>query len=98
MNLDAVDGLSEGQVRTILKSIFSKVMEPAFCALPQRELNLFLLETMREAGVLESPASLEHLMGDLGITRARARSLMFDLHIRAAREAEDGAEQGEEAN
>jgi len=88
MNLDAVDGLSDVQLRAILKSIFSKVTEPAFCALSQRELNLFLLEKMREAGVLEEPASLDHLMCDLGVTKARARNLMFDLHIRAAREAE----------
>lgn len=88
MNLDAVDGLSEAQVRTILKSIFSRVTEPNFCALSQRELNLFLLEKMRDAGVLEEPASLDQLMCDLGVTKARARTLMFDLHISAAREAE----------
>ncbi|MGC9368219.1 MAG: hypothetical protein ACP5DX_01645 [Paracoccaceae bacterium] len=89
MKLEAIDGLSERQMRAMLKSIFSTVREMAFCAGPRHELNVFLLETMHEAGVLEPPASLEHLMHDLGITKARAKSLMFDLQLRAARQDEE---------
>lgn len=87
MNLDAIDRLSRDEAHRILKTIFTRATEPAFGVLPQRELDLLLFEMMRETGVLEKGASLYQLMGDLRITKAKARNLLFDLQIRASREA-----------
>ena len=82
MNLDAIEALSAAEAKRHLREILTRVTQPAFGVLPQRELDLMMFQLMRETGVLEPDASLYSLMTSLRISRAKARNLMFEAEIR----------------
>jgi hypothetical protein len=72
-----------------LKKLIQEFCEPAFGALPKREIELSFFETMRDLGILPKDASLYQLMSDLRITRSKANALVFDLDVRQMGDDQD---------
>lgn len=74
--------ISHEEAHGALKNLIQQFCEPAFGALPKREIELSFFETMRDLGVIPKDASLYQLMSDLRITRSKANALVFDLDVR----------------
>lgn len=79
---NALKKQNEASVRDALGRLLSAYCQPAFGALPKREVDLLLFRMLRDLGVIGQEASLYDLMTDLRISRTRARALLFDLEIR----------------
>lgn len=73
----------------VLEELMRKFCEPAFGALPKREIELAFFEAMRELEIIPRDASLYQLMSDLRITRSKANALLFDIDVRRMGDDED---------
>lgn len=78
----ALENVSEDQLKSEIESFLSDFMAPAFGSLPKREIELRVFELMCSLGVLKSQATIYSLMTDLMVTRTKASQLLFDLEIR----------------
>ena len=78
----AVETLDAGIARTALADILEAACNPAFGALPKREMDLRLFTTMSDIGVVAPDASPYQLMTTLRISRAKAQSLVFERELR----------------
>lgn len=68
--------------RTALAFILSGYVEPAFGALPKREVDLLMLEALVRIGYLDSEPSLYQLIQSLRVSRSKARSLAYERDLR----------------
>jgi hypothetical protein len=73
-----------------LTKFLSAMINPAFGALPKREIEISVFEMMRDLGLIAKEAPLYRLMTDLKVTRSKANQLLFDLEVR-----KHGGDQGE---
>ncbi|MCR9256777.1 MAG: hypothetical protein NXI16_11875 [Alphaproteobacteria bacterium] len=87
MTLDIDKGMTavtDSEAKTELTRLLNVLTAPAFGALPKREVDLAVFETLRNLGLIKADASLYELMSALRITRAKANNLLFELEIRSA--------------
>jgi len=80
---NGIDGVEPDAAKRALKKLLKAFLDPAFGALPKRELDLTAFDVLRDLDLLGTNPSLYQLMADLKITKAKARNLLFDLDVRA---------------
>jgi hypothetical protein len=74
--------VTEDRLRSEIMSFLADFMTPAYGSLPKREIELRVLDLMRNLGVIDKGSTIYSLMSDLKVTRAKASQMMFDLEIR----------------
>lgn len=77
-----LERLDDAACRACLAELLEGFCRPAFGARGRRETELLVLSVLRRAGLVAAEPQLYRLMRDLGLSRARARALLFDLEIR----------------
>ena len=65
-----------------LTTILSGALSPVLGALPKRELDLLFIEALVQIEYLDSNPAVYELVQKLRITKARARSLIYDRELR----------------
>lgn len=80
---EQIDALPEAQAKALLTQLLRGYLEPAFGALPKREIDLLFFRALTDAGLIARDAPVYQLMTDLRITRTKARNLLFDQEIRS---------------
>jgi len=84
LEIEKLIGAAEDSVLREQLVVFLKdIMQPAFGALPKREVELKVFELLRGIGAVDEKASIYSLMTDLRITRAKATQMLFDLEVRS---------------
>lgn len=78
-----IEAADDALLRSQLAAFLAAFTQPAFGALPKREVELKVLELLRGIGGVDEKASIYSLMTDLRITRAKATQMLFDLEVRA---------------
>ena len=66
----------------VLAEFLGKFLNPAFGALPSKEINLMVMNILGELEYIESEPSLYELVTKLRVTRAKARNLIYDQELR----------------
>lgn len=74
--------LPADEARHALHRLVTGYSNPAFGALPRREVDLLFLEEMVRIGLLPAQPSLYDLVHRLRISRSKARSLLYDRDLR----------------
>lgn len=83
MNIeDLAQKKSKQELQEILCKLLSSYMNPAFGALPKREIDLFFLNSLESLGAIKENPSLYELVSKLRITRNKARTLYYDRELR----------------
>lgn len=77
-----IETTDDGLLRKHLAAFLTAFTQPAFGALPKREVELKVFELLRGIGAVDKQASIYSLMTDLRITRAKATQMLFDLEVR----------------
>jgi len=78
----SVDDADEVVVREVLREFLQQFVNPAFGAIPKREIELAVFQMLRTLDAVDKNASLYDLMTDLRITRSKASQLLFDIEVR----------------
>lgn len=79
----AVAALGDTRAKTALKRLLTTMVTPAFGALPKREIDLLVFDTLIDVGAISPTASTYELMTSLRITRAKANQLVFERAVRS---------------
>jgi hypothetical protein len=83
MNIEqCIQQADEKKIRNTLVTVLSSALDPAFCAVPKRELELSLLDALIDVSYLSDDPSVYDLVQGLRVTRAKARSLLYDRELR----------------
>jgi hypothetical protein len=77
-----IEGVPESELRVHLREFLIAFTQPAFGALPKREIELKVFELIKGIGAIDEKASIYSLMTDLRITRSKATQMLFDLEVR----------------
>lgn len=78
-----IEAADDGRIREHLIAFLTAFTQPAFGALPKREVELKVFELLRGIEAVDEKASIYSLMTDLRITRAEATQMLFDLEVRS---------------
>jgi hypothetical protein len=79
---EKLNGLKDEDIRRELSTFLSAVTNPAFGAMPKKEIELAIFQMLRDLDLIKKEASIYSLMTDLRITRAKSSQLLFDLEVR----------------
>lgn len=79
---EAIARADEGACRAALEYILTEFANPAFGALPKKEIELLMLEGLVRIGYLSSEPSLYQLIQLLRVSRSKSRSLMYERDLR----------------
>lgn len=83
MNIDdLVKRKNESELRGILCILLKSYLNPAFGALPKREIDLMFLDSFEAIGVISENPSLYEFVSKLKVTRSKARTLYYDRELR----------------
>jgi hypothetical protein len=85
---EAVEKASAKTCQAVLSDFLEKYTNPAFGVLPKREIDLLVFEILEELGYIEQDAPIYKLVQRLRLTRAKARSLIYDRELRKYNEEE----------
>ncbi len=77
-----IDALDPKTACDIFSDFLIAYTEPAFGALPKREIDILMFDMLRRLDLIDEDASIYTLMRDLKINRTKARALLYDLEIR----------------
>ena len=66
----------------VLAELLANYMNPAFGALPGKEVDLFVLNALGELGYITAQPLLYELVSKLCVTRPKARNLIYDQELR----------------
>lgn len=94
MNFSELDKIKKEDLLKSLNEFFESYRNPAFGALPKREIDLLVFAWMRELAIIKEDATAYSLMTDLRVTRTKAMQLLFDYDMRK-RGGNEGALNGE---
>lgn len=83
-----INSLSGEQAKEALEALLKSYLEPAFGALPKREIDLLFFSMLKKTGYVGAESSLYSIMSDLKVTRGKARSLLYDTNVRAVTKSE----------
>ncbi len=78
-----IEAADDELIREHLCSFLVAFTQPAFGAMPKREIELKVFELLRGIGAIDENASIYTLMTDLRITRAKATQMLFDCEVRS---------------
>lgn len=82
MDVTPLKTKSQDELRRAIEGLLHHFTNPAFGAIPKREIELAVFQMMRDLDVIPHDASLYDLMTRLKITRAKASQLLFDIEMR----------------
>lgn len=66
----------------VLADFLERYLDPAFGALPSKEVNLLVMKLLEELKYINKEPSLYELVSKLRVTRAKARNLIYDQELR----------------
>ncbi len=66
----------------VLAELLESYLDPAFGALPKKEVDLMMVQAMEKLGFVSETPSLYELVTQLRVTRAKARNLIYDMELR----------------
>lgn len=75
-------GVDDATCRKALSTLLASYMSPAFGSLPKREVDLLIYDTLEGVGFVKRNPSIYSLVQSLRVTRAKARSLLYDIELR----------------
>lgn len=73
---------SKSELVSILSNLLDGYLQPAFGALPKREVDLSFLEALETLGVIPKNPTIYDLVTTLRVTRSKARTLYYDRELR----------------
>ena len=76
------DKKTKEELRRILHDLLSAYLNPAFGALPKREIDQMFLASFEALGAISENPSLYELVSELRVTRSKARTLYYDRALR----------------
>ena len=77
-----LENCTEEDCRNALAKMLSRYLNPAFGALPKREIDLLLYEILDDLGFVDNNPTIYSLVQRLRVTRGKARSLLYDMELR----------------
>lgn len=86
--IQTINQLKEPQAKQALAKLLEHYMTPAFGALPKGEVELMVLSTLQDIGVVSQEPEVYELVTKLKVTRSKARGLIYDSELRRSSEAD----------
>jgi hypothetical protein len=80
--LDLVKTKKKEELERILSDLLEAYLNPAFGALPKREVDLMFLDALENLGGISKDPSTYELVSELRVTRNKARTLYYDRELR----------------
>ena len=81
--------ISEGDCKKVLEDFLVKYTNPSFGCHPKKEIDLLVLEMLKQLGVIKSEPTLYDLVTELRIPRTKARSYLYELELRGFKTTEE---------
>lgn len=72
----------KNELEGILSQLLDAYLNPAFGALPKREIDLMFLDALESLGGISKEPSTYELVSELRVTRNKARTLYYDRELR----------------
>ena len=85
-----LEKMTKAQLVSTFDGLLVSYMAPSFSALPKREVDLEVLETLVAIGYLKKEPSIYELITKLKVTRSKARGLLYDRELRRLTDNELG--------
>lgn len=79
---------SKDELIEILSVLLESYLNPAFGALPKREIDLAFLDALEKVGNISPNPTIYELVSELRVTRSKARNLYYDRELRKLDKAE----------
>jgi len=77
-----LENITNEKMVELLKDFLNDYISPSFGSLSKKEIDLRVFELFIKAGVIAEDASVFSLISKLKISRAKARSLIYDYNLR----------------
>lgn len=79
---DLIKTKEKEEIETILSALLQAYLNPAFGALPKREIDLMFIDALENLGAISKDPSTYELVSELRVTRSKARALYYDRELR----------------
>ncbi|MEO1254977.1 MAG: hypothetical protein AAFY41_08840 [Bacteroidota bacterium] len=86
--IDKLEEKDPNKCKEILIEIIKEFLTPAFGSIQKRDLEISIFQKLQNLGVIDKNPELYELIGDLRVTRSKARNLLYDAKIRSTSEGD----------
>jgi hypothetical protein len=80
--IDKLNNVDKELAKQALIKIFMHYLNPAFGALPKREIEIIMFQVLQDLEIFDSNPDLYSLLSSLRTTRSRARTLLYESNLR----------------
>jgi hypothetical protein len=77
-----LNDIDNDKAKSALLKIFENYLNPAFGALPKRENEIIMFQTLQELKIYDKNPDLYSIVSSLRVTRSKARTLLYESNLR----------------
>lgn len=80
--IDKIDSLNSDDVKLVFKELIKDYFSPAFGSISKRDLDILLFIKLQKLKLISENPEIYELISELRVTRAKARSLLYESKLR----------------
>lgn len=80
--IDKIDSLNSDDIKVVFKELIKDYFSPAFGSISKRDLDILLFIKLQKLKLISENPEIYELISDLRVTRAKARSLLYESKLR----------------
>ncbi|HOJ64356.1 MAG TPA: hypothetical protein PLE45_08040 [Spirochaetota bacterium] len=85
---ESIEKIGIDELREILSDIIINFCNPAFGALPKKEIEIIFFDALKKIGILKNESEIYEIIEKLHISQTKARSLIYESGLRKFNESE----------
>lgn len=80
--LNSLNKLDDDKIKTIFANTIGQFCNPTFGALPKKEIEIIIFDSLREIGFLNKEPQIYEVIEKLHITQSKARAIIYNSSLR----------------
>ena len=80
--IDKIDSLNSDDIKLVFKELIKDYFSPAFGSISKRDLDILLFIKLQKLKLISENPEIYELISELRVTRAKARSLLYESKLR----------------
>ncbi|WP_396167025.1 hypothetical protein [Flavobacterium sp.] len=80
--IDKIDSLNSDDIKVVFKELIKDYFSPAFGSISKRDLDILLFIKLQKLKLISENPEIYELISELRVTRAKARSLLYESKLR----------------
>lgn len=81
--IKSINNNSIDNIKNIFSKLLSNLCSPAFGALPKKEIEILIFDTLRDIGYLSNEPEIYEIINKLHVTQSKARNLIYESGLRS---------------